>query len=131
MSLNFKAQQKINPRDLTAPKKFYATAQNNGIVDFEELTEFISDQSTLSEADIYAVLKAVEKTVIREMRKGRSIRLGDIGTINMSVKSEGKETAEEVLPSSIIRARTIFRPGKRIRLMLRNLEFTKVQDQAA
>ena len=131
MSLDFKTQQKVNPRDLSAPKKYYALAMNKRMVDFEELAEFISDQSTLSEADIYGVLNAVERTIVREMLKGRAIRLGDLGSLSMTLKSVGKETSEEVTSASIKGARTIFRPGKRLRKMLRNLEFTKIQDQAA
>ncbi len=81
MSLKFKSQQKANPRDLTAPRKYYATAVTGSIVDLEELAEFVSDQSTISEADILGVLRAMERTMVREMLKGRSIRLGDIGLI--------------------------------------------------
>lgn len=131
MPLKIKATQKVNPKDLTAPKKFYATAINGGMVDFEELAEFITDQSTLSEADIFGVLKAVERTMTREMLKGRSIRIGEIGILMMSVRSEGHDTAEEVTSSSVKRARVVFRPGKRLKKMLKNLDFTKVQDQAA
>ena len=131
MSLKFKPQEKANPLDLSAPKKFYARAVSAGMVDLEELAEFVADQSTISEADIYGVLRAVEKTVVREMLKGRSIRLGEIGIISLSLRSEGMETAEEVTASSIKSARTVFKPGKRLRQMLRRLDFTKVQDQAA
>ena len=129
--LKFKTLQKVNPRDLSAPKKHYATAVNSGVIDFEELSEYVSDQSTMSEADCYGVLKALESTIIREMRKGKSIRLGDIGTFQVNVKSEGMDTSEEVTAASIKGAKTIFRPGKRFKRMLKTLEFNKIQDQAA
>jgi predicted histone-like DNA-binding protein len=131
MSLKFKSQQKINPRDLTAPRKYYATAVTGSIVDLEELAEFVSDQSTISEADILGVLKAMERTMVREMLKGRSIRLGDIGSLVMTIQSEGQEKPEDVTSSSIKKARVNFRPGKRLRKMLKSLDFSKVQDQAA
>ena len=129
--IKFKSLQKVNPRDLAAPKKHYATAVSSGVIDFEELSEFVSDQSTMSEADCYGVLKALERTIIREMRKGKSIRLGDIGTFQVNLRSEGKDTSEEVTASAIKSARTIFRPGKRFKRMLKTLEFSKIQDQVA
>ena len=100
-------------------------------VDFEELTEFISDQSTLSEADIYGVLKAVERTIIRELNKGRSVRLGDIGSFQLTLRSEGRDTAVEVVATAIKSARTIFRPGKKLKKMLAKMDFSKIQDQVA
>lgn len=131
MAILFKTQQKVNPRDLAAPRKYYATAVANGTINFEELAEYIADQSTVSEADCYAVLKAVEKTIIREMRKGKSIKLGDIGTLQTSLSGEGKETSEEVIATTIKKARAIFRPGKRLRRMFATLEFSKIQNQVA
>ena len=131
MALDFKPQQKINPQDLAAPKKYYAPAVSGKVCDFDELTEFISDQSTLSEADIYGVLKAVERTIIREMGKGRPIQLGGIGVFRLSLQSLGHEKPEEVLSDSIKKVKTSFRPGKRLKKMLKNMEFTKIQGQAA
>lgn len=128
MALDFKALQKVNPRDLSAPMKHYASAVSGKTVGFEELAEFVSDQSTISEADSYGVLKAIERTIIREMQKGRPVRLGDIGTFYITVKSEGVDTAEEVTSDVIKSARTVFRPGKRIKKMLKHLDFQKSQN---
>ena len=131
MSIYFKTQPKVNPQDLAAPKKHYAVAVSQNVVDFEELAEFVSDQTTVSEADCYGVLKAVENIIVREMRKGRSVRLGDIGTFHISISSEGMDTPDEVTAHAIKKARTQFRPGKKFRSMLKSVNFVKIQDQVA
>ena len=53
-------------------------------------------QSTVSPTDCHAVSMALEGNVIRELRKGKIVRMGELGSYRLSVHAEGKETPEEV-----------------------------------
>ena len=129
MTLKIKSLQRVNPRDLTAPRKYYATAVADGSTDLEELAEMVASQSTVSRADCYAVLIALESNIIRMLRVSKIVRLGNLGSFQISVKSEGKDTSEEVTANAVKGSRIKFRPGKAFRQMLKTLKFTKIQDQ--
>jgi len=57
---------------------------------------------------------------------GRIIRLGDLGSLRITLSSEGKATAEEVTAACVKKAGVIFTPGKKLQEMLKVAKFTKV-----
>ena len=125
MSVKFKVVSRRNPQDSAAPEKFYAAAIADGEIDLERLAELISYQCTVTEADCYAVLLSLEHNTISELEQGRIVRLGRLGSFQIGLSSEGKETDEEVTSASIIKNRILFRPGKKLRNMLATLVYRK------
>lgn len=125
MSVKFKALARRNPSDLLAPPKFYAKAIGDGEVTLDDLSQMIADQNTVTEADCYAVLISLEKNIITTLGQGRIVKLGRLGSFQLSVNSEGFPTAEEVTSNAIIKTRVIFRPAKRMRDFFNNVVFKK------
>lgn len=125
MSVKFKVVSRKNPQDIAAPEKFYAAAIADGEIDLERLAELIAYQCTVTEADCYAVLLSLEHNTISELGQGRIVRLGRLGSFQIGVSSEGKDTSDEVTSASIIKSRVLFRPGKKIRNMLTTLAYRK------
>ena len=89
----------------------------------------VASQSTVSRADCYAVLIALESNIIRMLRVSKIVRLGNLGSFQIAVKSEGKDTSEEVTANAVKGSRIKFRSGKAFRQMLKTLEFSIVRDQ--
>ena len=131
MSIFFKAVQIANPLDAAAPRKFYAKATDASITDLSELAELVAFNSSMSRTDCYAVLMGLETFVIRELERGRNVRLGELGTYKIGLKSEGKDTEEEVISFAIKKAKINFTPGAGIKRMLKHLEYKKAQNQSA
>ena len=131
MSIKFKAVQVVNPQDITAPRKFYAKATDASITDLNELAELVAFNSSMSKTDCYAVLMGLETFVIRELERGRNVRLGELGTYKIGIQSEGRDTEEEVDSFAIKKAKINFRPGPGLRKMLKHLEYKKAQNQSA
>ncbi len=131
MSIKFKTVQRVNPQDITAPKKHYAKATNASITDLSELAELVALNSSMSKPDCYAVLMGLETFVIRELRRGRNVRLGELGTYKISLSAEGKETEDEVSSTTIKKARINFTPGQGLKDMLSTLVYKKAQNQSA
>lgn len=125
MSIIYKTLPRKNPQDFAAPEKFYAAVVANGSVDFEMLAEQISEQCTVTETDCLAVLNVLEQNIVRELKQGRIVRLGKLGNFQVSLSSEGFETADEVSANAITKARILFRPAKKMRDLLKNLSFSK------
>lgn len=125
MSVKYKVLPRKNPQDLLAPEKFYAAAIADGETDLDKLAEQISYQCTVTESDCYAVLLSLERNIISELEQGRIVKLGRLGNFQIGVSSQGKDTAAEVTSGAIVKTRILFRPGKRLRSLLKDLSFRK------
>lgn len=125
MAIKFKPIPKKNPQDRTAPAKFYAQAIADGEIDLDGLAVQIEKQSTVSEADIYAVLRAAVPLIIQNLTEGKIVRLGTLGDFQVGISSEGKATEEEVNAASIKSSKIKFRAGKRLKDGLKTATFKK------
>lgn len=76
--------------------------------------------------NIRAVLYAMVDVMTDNLSNGEIVRLGDLGSLRVSIGSNGEAKAEDVKASSIVRSKVIFTPGKKIKEMLANLSFLKV-----
>ena len=71
------------------------------------------------------MLLSLERNIISELEQGRIVKLGRLGNFQIGVSSEGKDTADEVTSGAIVKTRILFRPGKRLRSLLKDLSFRK------
>jgi len=126
MAIRFNVIEKTQPGVAGGGiKKFYASAKNQGEANIGELTRSIEKISTVSGADIRAVLYALVDVISQELSQGRIVRLGDLGYMRVSISSEGRDTAAEVNAASIKGARFIFTPGVLLKSTLKTLTFHK------
>ena len=109
-SVPYSVSPRINPRDKEAAPKFYAQAQARGDVSIREMAERIQSTCTVTKADVYAVLVALEDVIVEALQNGEIVRLGEVGTFRLSIK----------------RAKINFRPGLTLAGMLGKLQFSKV-----
>lgn len=125
MPITFNVIQKRNPQDPNAPQKFYADIVGEGKTDLQDLAKYASTISTVSKADILAVLESTFSKIADDVADGKIVYVGEYFTLQAGGSSEGKDTAEEVNASSIKSIKTIFRPGKMIKDALKLAEFKK------
>jgi predicted histone-like DNA-binding protein len=76
-------------------------------------------------ADIRAVLYAMVDVMQDALANGQIVRVGELGSLRVSLSSEGKEKPEKVNAAAIKGARVVFTPGKDIKNMLANLSYSK------
>ena len=126
MAIKFKVIEKGQPGVVGGgTKKYYASAVMDGETELDELTTSIEKICTASGADIRAVLYALVDVSVDRLSKGTIVRLGDLGSMRVSLSSEGMATAEEVKASSIKSVSIIFTPGSRIKEMLSTVKYQK------
>lgn len=126
MSVNFKVIQKGQPGVAGGgTKKYYATIHLNGEKTLSDLTSSIEKISTVSGADIRAVLYALVDVMKDSLKNGEIIRLGDLGSLRLSISSIGMENEEDVNDACIKRAKVLFTPGTELRTMLKILDYKK------
>jgi predicted histone-like DNA-binding protein len=107
-------------------KKYYAKPVHGREISLDGLTKGIEKTSTVSGADIRAVLYAMVEEAVAGLSEGRIIRLGDLGSLRITISSEGRNTPEEVTATAVKKAGVIFTPGKKLQEMLKAAKYTKV-----
>lgn len=105
--------------------KFFAKAQSSGQIDFATICETISDRGTATKGDVMAALEGCIFAMKSALKDGRIVRLGDFGSFQVGVTSEGTLTEKEFSSSKIKGAHILFRPGKELNNMLNNLSYQK------
>lgn len=60
-----------------------------------QIVKRIEKRSTVSSADVKAVLDALQYEVIEALQNGNSVRLGDLGSFRLSIKANGSTTSDE------------------------------------
>ena len=79
------------------PAKYYAQAQASGDVGLDEISTRVEKACTVHSADVVAVLKALEDEMVDGLSRGEIVRLGNIGTFQVGLRSRGAEKAEDFL----------------------------------
>lgn len=127
MAVKFKVIQRGQPGvEGGGTRLYYASPVADGETDVEELTTLIEKISTVSGADIRGVVYSLVDIAVQQLSNGRIVRLGDLGSLRVSLSSEGHEAEEDVSAASIKGARIIFTPGSRLKGMLKAVSFSKV-----
>jgi len=75
--------------------KYYPQMAPTTPVTLAQITKRIEKRSTVSSADVKAVLDALQYEVIEALQNGNTVRLGDLGSFRLTIKSEGTATAAE------------------------------------
>ncbi|HAR74107.1 MAG TPA: DNA-binding protein [Flavobacteriaceae bacterium] len=125
MAVKYNVIQKAYPGDSGGLKKFYASSVADGEVSLRNLSKEIAQTSSVSESDVYATLIDLAKMLSKHLSDGKIVRLGDFGSFQISISSEGVDTANKVNSASIKSAKILFRPGLDLRDTLATLKYEK------
>lgn len=110
---------------------YYACSRKGNIVDFKRLTEIISEQSTLSAADVGACLIALSQNMKFMLDMGDTIRLDNIGTFSVAVTSKGFENPKDITADKVKATKIVFKPDKDLRSVLDNFRFVSYDKKMA
>ena len=126
MTVTYSVVPRKNPAKKDESAKYYAQAQASGELDFEELCEGITSRSTCTETDVRAAISEAK----RALKAGRIVRLGDLGSLQIGLNSEGAVSVKEFSSSLITAAHIIFRPGKTLADITKILSYQQVTTRA-
>ncbi len=125
MSLSFRPVSRKNPLDPAAAPKYYASAISSGRVDLDTISKRIANSSTMSRGDISGVILTLVDEVLFQLAEGKIVELGKLGTLRLTVNSEGVETAEKVNAAQVKKVNIRFKPGSDLTGMVKNLKMTR------
>lgn len=126
MSAKYKIVSRGNPSKPTATKKFYVQPLASGEARLKEIFKQIASMTTVNSADVLAVIDAFVQVIVQRLAKGEIVRLGDLGSLQMSFGSEGVDSADKFTASMIKGQKVTHRPDKEIKDMLKTVSFEKM-----
>lgn len=127
---SFTSVLRKNMLDKEKPDLYYALAKSSGEIDIDEMAERIQRSSTVNWADVVCVLRALQTEMIESFKRGEIVRLGDIGSFYVTLRSSGVLIPKDVKEGVIKGARVRFRPGKEIKAALKTLTYSKYKSES-
>ncbi|MDR2927058.1 MAG: HU family DNA-binding protein [Cytophagaceae bacterium] len=124
--MKYKLIERANPQD-RSKKKFYAQPVNEGKVTQKNIAADIVELSSLSRGDVSNVIESLLGTMPRYLLMGKSVQLGDFGTLRLSFSSEGVENAAEFRAGMISGVKVVFTPSVELKAALQKISFEKAQ----
>ena len=131
MSVNYSIAIKNNPQGENAPRKAYAVSQIKEELSLKALSRRIADETTVSRADIVAVLIATAENIVEALQEGYQVDFGELGKFRLNILSEGAESIEKFTANNIKGVSIQFIPGAELKDIFGKLEFTPVATRAA
>jgi predicted histone-like DNA-binding protein len=123
--MKYKLVSRKNPQKPDEQGKLYAAPVNDGKVSQREIAAEIVGLSSLSRGDVNNVIDCLIDTVPKYLLMGKSVSLGELGTLRITFSSEGVDTADEFTVGKIKGARVLFTPSPVLRQSIAGIKFEK------
>jgi len=111
--------------------KYYACSQINEKTSLKQFSKLIAMQTTVSRADVTAVLVSAVENLVMELERGNQVEFGELGKFRLQLSSIGTENAADFKSDiNITDVNIQFVPGDELAKIFENLEFTQVASRA-
>lgn len=130
MAIMYEVKAKKNPLKPTDPVKFYPTVARGQMISTRQLAEQIAGSSTVSRADVLAVLASASEMILQHLKNSNSVRLDDVGILFPTIEGEpANSEAEFDVKKNIKGVRVRFRPEVSLKKAVQDADFEKVNIQ--
>jgi predicted histone-like DNA-binding protein len=120
--MQYKLVERSNPQKRES-KKWYANAVKAGNVTMKTFSKEITGRSSLTRGDVENVLANFLDELPVFLMMGMSIKLGEFGTLRLSLTSEGVDAKEDFNASLIKGTKVIFTPSSDLKKALEDIHF--------
>lgn len=128
MAISYVVNQRVNPKDPKGPRKFYAMAKSTSEETTRMFATEISKRTGLSPSDVMASLEAFIDLIPERLLEGKIVRLGDFGSFNITISSEGADKADKFTTAMIKGNNLNFRPGKVVDKVLSTADYKRITE---
>jgi predicted histone-like DNA-binding protein len=120
--MKYKFVQRANPQNRNVTK-YYATPAYDGSIEMPEIADEIVQSSSLSRGDVTSTVENVIDVIPKYLKMGKSISLGELGTLRVGFTSEGVDSPDKFHTSMITGKKIIFTPSPKLKRVLAELHF--------
>lgn len=114
----------------TGKTLWYPAIHLHSDVKFDEFIDLVSDETTISSADIKAVFDRASKVLIRLLQDGKSVDCGDMGTFRPSITARsgsGVDAADKVNIDLVDKAKVIYTPRVKVKTALKGVRMERAE----
>ena len=112
----FNLVQKRNPAKPDAPKKWYAVPQTREAQSVKSMTRSATENTSTAPIEMEAALDLLGKYATEQLLQGHTVKVGDLGTLRITFKSDGVENINDFNAGVMIKEpRILFTPSKEFR----------------
>lgn len=122
-------KKNLSTKEGEPAQKAYAIPKYNGTTDMDTLCRMIGARSTVSSADVKAVLDNLNFVLDMELQAGRIVQLGELGNFRLSLSSEGAASVDDFKPAMLRTAKVIFTPGSPLRDTRKSVHFVSLEPE--
>jgi predicted histone-like DNA-binding protein len=122
--MKYKLVTRVNPQDRTQ-SKLYASPVNDGCITEDDIKKEILSLSSLSRGDVSNVIESFIEVIPKYLIMGKSVKIGQLGTLRLSFSSEGVDSPEEFTVAKIKGVRILFTPSSELRHTIEHVSFEK------
>ena len=131
MAITYVVGEKVNPRDIQAPRKWYGSAIHTATITYKQLArEVAAESTTASEGDTYAVMTGLVKKIRYHLERSHKVVIDGLGTLYVNISTEGAETEEKFSQSLIRGNKIVYQPDAEMKDFLSTLKYTKKAKKA-
>lgn len=122
----YKLVLKKNPLRKDDPAKWYAIPITGEALSTKAMTRAATENTTTAPVEMEASMELFGRYAVQQLQAGNSVRVGDLGTLRITFKSDGVADINDYNPNTMLKeARVIFTPSKYFReQVLQELQFT-------
>lgn len=122
----YKLVLKKNPLRRDDPPKWYGIPMTGAAQSTKVMTRAATENTTTAPVEMESSIELFGRYAVRQLHDGNAVRVGDLGTLRVTFKSEGVADINDYNPNTMLKeARVIFTPSKYFReQVLQNLQFT-------
>ena len=123
MALFYNKIQRGNPSNPNAPKKWYPILKSIGHMTEKQVAKEIADETTLNPKEAEMALYQFQKVLTKAILDGKTVKLGELGSFQLTIKSKGVDNESDVTASLVEKVNLRFTPSSEIKDNLKKAQF--------
>lgn len=125
MGLRYAVKERVFNFDETKTKKYVAAPVSDGVIDFSKLCKNVSLICSTHCGQVKLVLDGLLDSLEGYMDEGKTVKLGEFGTLRPTFNAKSGIEAKDVDSSNIIVREIVFTPGTQLKTMLNKMSISK------
>ncbi len=125
--MKYKLIQKPNPLEPDSERKWYASPIKAGTINNYQLSKGIAAKSSMTRGAVLNVIENMVDEIPKYLTEGYSVNLNNLGTLRLSLSSEGVLDPDSFNDANIKNMRVVFTPSPEFKKTLQNIEFEKTE----
>lgn len=121
--MKYRLVQKANPLEPESKRKWYASPVKAGTINNYQLSKGIANKSSLTRGAVMNVIENMVDEIPRYLIEGYSVNLNNLGTLRLSLSSEGVSNPGEFSGDNIKNMRVVFTPSPEFKKILQEISF--------